>query len=111
MQLCLKPSSFGFLSVDATPEALGLASPDYYYYLNQSGTYTVDGINDVDDYNEMRVRIIAPPPPPWCQWTSSVFWSMQFGILVSVGGSIFLLIAQLVRTRRSRSGENGAGRA
>ncbi|XP_067131867.1 unconventional myosin-Ie-like [Centruroides vittatus] len=30
----------------------GLASPDYFWYLNQSGTYRVDGINDAHDFQE-----------------------------------------------------------
>uniref|UniRef100_A0A7N6A258 Osteoclast-stimulating factor 1 n=1 Tax=Anabas testudineus TaxID=64144 RepID=A0A7N6A258_ANATE len=33
-------------------EALGIMTPDYYYYLNQSGTYKVDGTNDSKDYQE-----------------------------------------------------------
>lgn len=37
-------------------ELLGLTSPDYYYYLNQSGTYQVDGIDDVKEYQETKVR-------------------------------------------------------
>ena len=31
---------------------LGLTEPSYYYYLNQSGTYSVDGTNDVKEYEE-----------------------------------------------------------
>jgi len=34
---------------------LGLTEPSYYYYLNQSGTYSVDGTNDVKEYEETRV--------------------------------------------------------
>lgn len=33
----------------------GLTEPSYYYYLNQSGTYSVDGTDDVKDYEETRV--------------------------------------------------------
>ncbi|KAM7409711.1 hypothetical protein PAMA_001279 [Pampus argenteus] len=33
-------------------EGLGLMTPDYYYYLNQSGTYKVDGTNDSKDFQE-----------------------------------------------------------
>ncbi|CAB1324287.1 unnamed protein product, partial [Coregonus sp. 'balchen'] len=33
-------------------ETLGIMSPDYYYYLNQSGTYKVDGTNDSKDFQE-----------------------------------------------------------
>lgn len=32
-------------------------TPDYYYYLNQSGTYKVDGTNDSKDFQETMVRI------------------------------------------------------
>nr|XP_045626212.1 unconventional myosin-Ie-like isoform X1 [Procambarus clarkii] len=31
---------------------LGIASPDYYSYLNQSGVYKVDGTNDAHDFQE-----------------------------------------------------------
>ncbi|XP_068688023.1 unconventional myosin-Ie-like isoform X1 [Montipora foliosa] len=33
---------------------LGLTEPSYYYYLNQSGTYSVDGTDDVKEYEETR---------------------------------------------------------
>ncbi|XP_041086121.1 unconventional myosin-If-like isoform X1 [Polyodon spathula] len=33
-------------------EALGIMTPDYYFYLNQSGTYKVDGTNDSKDFQE-----------------------------------------------------------
>ncbi|KAJ8374484.1 hypothetical protein SKAU_G00050640 [Synaphobranchus kaupii] len=33
-------------------ENLGIMTPDYYYYLNQSGTYKVDGTNDSKDFQE-----------------------------------------------------------
>ncbi|KAK3748939.1 hypothetical protein QZH41_001565, partial [Actinostola sp. cb2023] len=32
----------------------GLTDPSYYYYLNQSGNYSVDGTDDVKDYEETR---------------------------------------------------------
>nr|XP_060641134.1 unconventional myosin-If isoform X2 [Anolis sagrei ordinatus] len=31
---------------------LGIMTPDYYYYLNQSETYVVDGTNDCSDFQE-----------------------------------------------------------
>ncbi|GBN73544.1 Unconventional myosin-If, partial [Araneus ventricosus] len=31
---------------------LGIMSPDYYWYLNQSGTFKVDGTNDAHDFQE-----------------------------------------------------------
>lgn len=37
-------------------EALGIMTPDYYTYLNQSGTYKVDGTNDSSDFQETMVR-------------------------------------------------------
>lgn len=36
-------------------EGLGIMTPDYYYYLNQSGTYKVDGTNDSKDFQETMV--------------------------------------------------------
>lgn len=39
-------------------EGLGLMTPDYYYYLNQSGTYKVDGTNDNKDFQETMVLIV-----------------------------------------------------
>ncbi|KAM6963399.1 unconventional myosin-If [Aplochiton taeniatus] len=33
-------------------EGLGIMTPDYYSYLNQSGTYKVDGTNDSKDFQE-----------------------------------------------------------
>lgn len=34
---------------------LGLMTPDYYYYLNQSDTYKVDGTDDRSDFSETLV--------------------------------------------------------
>ncbi|KAK3748937.1 hypothetical protein QZH41_001566 [Actinostola sp. cb2023] len=42
----------GALAVDK--EKFGLTDPSYYYYLNQSGNYSVDGTDDVKDYEETR---------------------------------------------------------
>ncbi|GCB85429.1 hypothetical protein scyTo_0026054, partial [Scyliorhinus torazame] len=33
-------------------ENLGITTPDYYYYLNQSATYKVDDINDKQEFAE-----------------------------------------------------------
>ena len=33
-------------------EQLGMTDPEYYYYLNQSGCYTVDDTNDQKDFQE-----------------------------------------------------------
>lgn len=35
-------------------DQFGLTEPSYYYYLNQSGTYTVDGTDDTKEYLETR---------------------------------------------------------
>lgn len=43
------------LCVGATPEMkenLGVAAPDYYYYLNQSGTFQVDGTDDKQEFQD-----------------------------------------------------------
>ena len=34
---------------------LELTRPEFYYYLNQTGVYTVDGTNDAEDYNDLKV--------------------------------------------------------
>src|SRR5205085_732127 len=34
-------------------QELGLQSPDYFSYLAQSGCYKVDGINDIEEWNEV----------------------------------------------------------
>lgn len=39
-------------------EGLGIANVDYYWYLNQSGTYTVDGTDDKKEFADTIVRII-----------------------------------------------------
>ncbi|KAF5892087.1 unconventional myosin-Ie-like, partial [Clarias magur] len=33
-------------------ENLGITAPDYYFYMNQSGTYTVDDINDKKEFSD-----------------------------------------------------------
>ena len=34
---------------------LELTRPEFYYYLNQTGVYTVDGTDDAEDYNDLKV--------------------------------------------------------
>ncbi|XP_072457027.1 unconventional myosin-If isoform X2 [Notamacropus eugenii] len=43
---------------------LGIMTPDYYYYLNQSDTYKVDGTNDLNDFHETldAMQVIGIPP-------------------------------------------------
>ena len=36
-------------------EGLGIANVDYYWYLNQSGTYTVDGTDDKKEFTDTTV--------------------------------------------------------
>ncbi len=38
-------------------EGLGIANVDYYWYLNQSGTYTVDGTDDKKEFQDTLVRM------------------------------------------------------
>lgn len=38
---------------EQTKESLGLTNMDYYYFLNQSGTYTVDDVNDAKDFQDI----------------------------------------------------------
>ncbi|XP_078478421.1 unconventional myosin-Ie-like [Lampetra fluviatilis] len=44
-------------------ESLGITTPDYYYYLNQSGAYKVDDIDDRKDFQETMkaMRVIGIP--------------------------------------------------
>lgn len=36
-------------------ENLGVTTPDYYAYLNQSGTYTVEDVNDKKEFSDTMV--------------------------------------------------------
>jgi myosin-1 len=36
--------------------ALTLYEAKYFYYVNQGQAFTVDGMNDQEDYNDVRVR-------------------------------------------------------
>lgn len=36
-------------------ENLGITTPDYYFYMNQSGTYTVEDINDKKEFSDTMV--------------------------------------------------------
>lgn len=36
---------------------LELTRPEFYYYLNQTGVYTVEGTNDAEDYNDLKVMV------------------------------------------------------
>lgn len=36
-------------------ENLGVTTPDYYFYLNQSGSYTVEDVNDSKEFSDTMV--------------------------------------------------------
>lgn len=36
-------------------ENLGVTTADYYFYLNQSGTYTVEDVNDKKEFSDTMV--------------------------------------------------------
>lgn len=38
-------------------ENLGVTTPDYYLYLNQSGTYTVEDLNDKKEFSDTMVSL------------------------------------------------------
>lgn len=40
-------------------ENLGVTTPDYYYYLNQSGSYTVEDVNDKQEFSDTMVSTPA----------------------------------------------------
>ncbi|XP_036435421.1 unconventional myosin-If [Colossoma macropomum] len=48
-------------------EALGVMTPDYYNYLNQSGTYKVDGTNDSKEFQETMEAMQVIGIPGDCQ--------------------------------------------
>ena len=39
----------------SSSDQLGIAEPSYYFYLNQSGTYNVDDIDDRAEFNDTVV--------------------------------------------------------
>ena len=49
------PSFRLFSSSLAIVEGLGIANVDYYWYLNQSGTYHVDGTDDKKEFQDTMV--------------------------------------------------------
>ena len=53
-----------FGSDDQMKQNLGLTTPDYYNYLNQTGTYTVDGTDDVQELKDTlkAMDVVGIPP-------------------------------------------------
>ncbi|XP_063054745.1 myosin IEb [Engraulis encrasicolus] len=48
-------------------ENLGVTTPDYYYYLNQSGTYTVEDVNDKKEFADtMEAMSVVGLSPDEC---------------------------------------------
>ncbi|KAI6652209.1 Unconventional myosin-Ie-like isoform X2 [Oopsacas minuta] len=69
------------LCAGATPEvqnALGITTPDYYFYLNQSGCYDVDGTDDKQDF---RDTLKAMTVVGLSEETQSVVFSIVAGIM------------------------------
>ncbi|XP_071168710.1 unconventional myosin-Ie-like isoform X1 [Mytilus edulis] len=48
---------------DQTKQNLGLTTPDYYNYLNQTGTYKVDGTDDVQEFKDTMnaMKVVGIP--------------------------------------------------
>uniref|UniRef100_H2LZF3 Osteoclast-stimulating factor 1 n=1 Tax=Oryzias latipes TaxID=8090 RepID=H2LZF3_ORYLA len=63
-------------------EALGVMTPDYYYYLNQSGTYKVDGTNDSKDFQETLVH--------YCNSVIGIPADIQAQVLQIIAGILHL---------------------
>uniref|UniRef100_A0A4W6DKQ6 Osteoclast-stimulating factor 1 n=1 Tax=Lates calcarifer TaxID=8187 RepID=A0A4W6DKQ6_LATCA len=51
-------------------ENLGVTTPDYYYYLNQSGTYTVEDVNDKKEFSDTMVCTCLSAPVCICLYLS-----------------------------------------
>ena len=58
--------------------SLGITSLDYYNYLNQSGSYKVDDINDKSDFQETMVRLLS------FHWDGSLSLSAFLSLLLSL---------------------------
>lgn len=43
-------------------ENLGVTTPDYYFYLNQSGSYTVEDVNDKKEFSDTMVTTALVKP-------------------------------------------------
>ncbi len=46
---------------DQEMQSLTLYAPEHFYYVNQGNAYVVDGINDAEDYAEVKVGVTASP--------------------------------------------------
>ena len=46
------------MTVNCCVAQLGLEQPSYYFYMNQSGTYLVDDVDDKKDFEETMVGVV-----------------------------------------------------
>ncbi len=51
---------YNLLPFSPHTDNLGLSDFSYFYYLNQSGTYQVDGTNDASEFEDTMVSGCAP---------------------------------------------------
>lgn len=73
----------GRVTLLTTPtESLGIANVDYYWYLNQSGTYTVDGTDDKKDFQETLVSVLATLGTVSIILGVASFFGIQFSMAV-----------------------------
>lgn len=83
---------------------LGLTDPSYYYYLNQSGTYSVDGTDDVKEYEETRVSdccmfVVSVQPfssGQICSCTCKTIYVACFLLRIVEVKNVFKVIQQLL---------------
>jgi len=57
-------------------EQFGLAEADYYFYMNQSGCYKADGVDDVKEYQDTRVSILQSLLLPFQTYTLHHNWEL-----------------------------------
>ena len=94
---------------------LGLTDPSYYYYLNQSGTYSVDGTDDVKEYEETRVSdccmfVVSVQPFPSgqiCSCTCKTIYVACFLIRIVEVKNVFKVIQHHPTTAGSKKHTEG----
>lgn len=64
--------------------SLGITSLDYYSYLNQSGSYKVDDINDRSDFQETMVPLISHFRTSWLVVLTDLCLFLSILIFVSL---------------------------
>lgn len=94
---------------------LGLTDPSYYYYLNQSGTYSVDGTDDVKEYEETRVSdccmfVVSVQPFPSgqiCSCTCKTIYVACFLLRIVEVKNVFKVIQHHPTTAGSKQHTEG----